>query len=532
MATDLSNWEQSSNNPNLYNRKSSVAVDHEKRRKSKRQSIRVQTNVSNGDYKVFATGEKTLGLFGNKVGKDIEIYSYDSKTDKYTIANDTYMTDLFLDRISIDTTTKVPSVTRSKFFDRFNSKIRRDTYTIAESEADTRIERRKLDRLGDYEGYKSVANKSQQPPETITRGPKSNKREKTSRNNRRDRNNSSSGPRSSTKEQTRSRPNTDILNPSNNEVFTLRPTQLSTANEITSFDYMRYPEGRIPNLGYDYIQITAYKYVPVGVPASYNDQTRKNAESRLYKDPGDVIQFPMIGSISETNQVNWTDDTVNEINNIAAGIAYNAIEGTENPLEALGKAGIDAVTSLQGVLANKEAKRAIVAYFAGQAASVPNIVQRTQGKMINNNLELLFNGPSLRSFNFSFQLRPRTKSEADLCRRIIRSLKKNSAPNKSPDFLFLTTPNIFRIQYIYNSDSPDLAENASVLSTSTEHPFMNRIKPCALTSLNVNYTPEGSYMTYEDGGSMTGYDLNLTFKEIEPIYADDHLSTPSQSMGY
>ena len=200
MATDLSNWEQSSNNPNLYNRKSSVAVDHEKRRKSKRQSIRVQTNVSNGDYKVFATGEKTLGLFGNKVGKDIEIYSYDSKTDKYTIANDTYMTDLFLDRISIDTTTKVPSVTRSKFFDKFNSKIRRDTYTIAESEADTRIERRKLDILGDYKGYKSVANKSQQPPETITRGAKKDKKTKTKRGN------SKSGPRSSTKEQTNQHP--------------------------------------------------------------------------------------------------------------------------------------------------------------------------------------------------------------------------------------------------------------------------------------------------------------------------------------
>ena len=98
--------------------------------------------------------------------------------------------------------------------------------------------------------------------------------------------------------------------------------------------------------------------------------------------------------------------------------------------------------------------------------------------------------------------------------------------------MFLTTPKIFRIQYIYNTDSPDLAESGEVLSNSTEHPFMNKIKPCALTGLNVNYTPEGSYMTYEDGGSMTGYDLNLTFKEIEPIYADDHLSTPSQSMGY
>ena len=62
----------------------------------------------------------------------------------------------------------------------------------------------------------------------------------------------------------------------------------------------------------------------------------------------------------------------------------------------------------------KKLRKQLSAYFAGQAASVPNILQRAEGKMINNNLELLFNGPSLRSFNFSFQLRPRTKSEADL----------------------------------------------------------------------------------------------------------------------
>ena len=35
-------------------------------------------------------------------------------------------------------------------------------------------------------------------------------------------------------------------------------------------------------------------------------------------------------------------------------------------------------------------------------------------------------------------------------------------------------------------------------------------------SINVNYTPDGS-MTYETNGSMVGYDLNLTFQEIEPI---------------
>ena len=55
----------------------------------------------------------------------------------------------------------------------------------------------------------------------------------------------------------------------------------------------------------------------------------------------------------------------------------------------------------------------------------------------------------------------------------------------------------------------------------TEHPYMNKIKPCALTSFNVNYTPDGSYMTYETNGSMVGYDLQMSFQEIEPVYNTD-----------
>ena len=517
MATDLSNWEQSSSDVNVYNRESSVSIDHEKRRDAKRQDIRVQTNISNGNYTIFATGTKELGLQGNASGQDIEIFSYDAQNNQYSIKDSVYMDSLFLDQLQ--------GVDRTKFFERFNSEIRIDTYNITKSESNTAVGEKRLETIEKYKGYQSAKNQSTQSPQTITNGAKSN--------------NNSSGsttsPRSSTKQQLRSTPNTDILNPPDNRAFSLQPTQLSSTDNIANFNYMRYPEGRVPNLGYDYIQITAYDYVPVGLPAAYNT-TRKSAEDTLYKDPGDVIQFPMTGSISETNAVNWTDDTVNEINNIAAGIAFNSITGGENPIDAVFKAGAAAAGSIKDAISGENSdaiKKAIVAYFAGQAAGVPNILQRAEGKMINNNLELLFNGPSLRSFNFSFQLRPRTKSEASLIRAIIRSLKKNSAPKRSADFMFLETPKIFRIQYIYNTDTPDLAENASVLTGSQkEHPYMNKIKPCALTGLNVNYTPEGSYMTYEDGGSMTGYDLNLTFKEIEPIYADDHELTPSESMGY
>ena len=43
---------------------------------------------------------------------------------------------------------------------------------------------------------------------------------------------------------------------------------------------------------------------------------------------------------------------------------------------------------------------------------------------------------------------------------------------------------------------------------------------CALTNCTVQYNPDGSYMTYDDG-SMTSYNLQLNFSELNPIYDTD-----------
>jgi len=74
----------------------------------------------------------------------------------------------------------------------------------------------------------------------------------------------------------------------------------------------------------------------------------------------------------------------------------------------------------------------------------------------------------------------------------------------------LLSPNVFKLKYISGFDGK-------------QNPYMNKIKPCALSSFNVNYTPDGSYMTYNDpdNPSMTSYDIGLIFSEIEPIYADE-----------
>jgi len=70
----------------------------------------------------------------------------------------------------------------------------------------------------------------------------------------------------------------------------------------------------------------------------------------------------------------------------------------------------------------------------------------------------------------------------------------------------LKTPNVFELRY-KKGQKP--------------HPFLNRFKQCFLETVSVNYTADGTYATYENGEpvSMT---LDLSFKEIEPVYDIDY----------
>ena len=43
---------------------------------------------------------------------------------------------------------------------------------------------------------------------------------------------------------------------------------------------------------------------------------------------------------------------------------------------------------------------------------------------------------------------------------------------------------------------------------------------CAITQVDVNYTPDGTYATYE-GGEMVAVGLTLNFQETKLIFADE-----------
>ena len=75
---------------------------------------------------------------------------------------------------------------------------------------------------------------------------------------------------------------------------------------------LRYPEMSLAGLGYDYIQIASYEYVPSGLAGSTSGLTYTPNRLRA-KSPRTTIQLPMQPSLTESNSTSWNQDTMNDI---------------------------------------------------------------------------------------------------------------------------------------------------------------------------------------------------------------------------
>ena len=268
---------------------------------------------------------------------------------------------------------------------------------------------------------------------------------------------------------------------------------------------------------FDYISIQAAEYKPTGLIAQEGDLSNVNVGTERFE----TVILPMRPNLSEQNSISVEDSSANFIQLLGGGAAAGAIEGIGNlDMGRIMDAGKKAIEEVGKLATDPATKSFVAAYFAGQAVGT-NLVGRKSGMVVNPNLTVLFSGPSLRSFNFAFPLTPRSEAEAVRIRKIIRAFKRNSSPQRSSSSAFLKSPRIFLLKYIFKSNS----------TAGTQHPFLNKFKPCMLTNFNVNYTPDNSYMTLRDG-SMTRYSIDLTFKEVTPNYADEYNDIEEQNMGF
>jgi len=263
--------------------------------------------------------------------------------------------------------------------------------------------------------------------------------------------------------------------------------------------------------GQDVLKFNMMKYVPKKF-----DQEQFGFEDRETKGRsiGSVI-LPIPAGIGDANAVSWGGNSMNAVQAALAQAALDAI--TKSPGE-----GVDSLlNSAQKVAGNSgEASTALANTLAGMASGQQGLLTRTSGAILNPNLDLLFQAPTLRPFNFNFSLSPRDPKEAEVVMKIIRFFKQGMSPIRSKSNLFLKSPHTFQLQYLLREGR-----------RSREHPFINKFKECALQSFGVQYTPTGNYSTFSDG-VMTQYNISMTFTELEPVFNDDYGDKDLAEIGF
>lgn len=230
--------------------------------------------------------------------------------------------------------------------------------------------------------------------------------------------------------------------------------------------------------------------------------TFNDRDQTIQTTKGTVI-LAIPGNVSDNNRVNWGSQDMNAGDAAVAMAALNIIKNGGPAIEALTKS-LESLATDPNV--SRDVKTGFAAFFAGNAAGVQGLLARTAGAVINPNTELLFQGPALRAFTFSFKLSPRSEAEAKMVRSIIRFFKQGMAVQRTQSELFLKAPMIYKLSF---------------RSGTTEHTFLPKTKLCALLDCSINYTPEGTYATFKDS-SMVSYDMSLTFNELDPVFNDDY----------
>ena len=339
--------------------------------------------------------------------------------------------------------------------------------------------------------------------------------------------------------------NTSSSNTSSSNTSSSNSSQTTSYKEELKRTYksrggvLRYPFEALTEKT-DYLQIDIVEYEP----ASKSSTNKSNLIGRVgtrrlpsrSRVPGGLTTQTLVNKgtillqipsqVQDGNGVRYGDS---EMNNIVGAVLQGAQDAPQalakgvmqgNPIagltdsknalkEAYKSSGLD-INNTQALFNAKIATSVVGAF--GANVSVNQLLARQEGQIFNPNMELLFDGPTLRNFRFSFKMTPRSQEEAEQCKLIIRTFKMNMAPKvtsgRGKQSLFLNTPNVFQLRY---------------KTGYRNHPFLHKFKQCFLTDISVNYTGEGVYATYENREPVSMI-MDLTFKELEPIYDQDYFN--------
>lgn len=139
---------------------------------------------------------------------------------------------------------------------------------------------------------------------------------------------------------------------------------------------------------------------------------------------------------------------------------------------------------------------------------------RSAGVAVNPQVELLYQGTSLRTYDFIFRFQPRSQKESQVIASIIQVFKYFSSPAIQAHTYgrYVIIPGEFDITFKFGQ---------------AINPFISKISTCALLGLTTNYNPSDHWATMVDGAPPE-IELQLRFMETDMIY-QNIMATPDGS---
>lgn len=147
------------------------------------------------------------------------------------------------------------------------------------------------------------------------------------------------------------------------------------------------------------------------------------------------------------------------------------------------------------------------------SVSLSQLMSGVSGTIMNPNVEMMYEAPELRGFQLRFKMQARDLGESKAIRGICTQFKRalhasyggNTFGTIAETGQMITVPKIVQVSFMTGSKLNE---------------YVPQYKPCALTQVDVNYTPDGAWATLPDG-SPVATELALTFKETKLIYSQE-----------
>ena len=158
----------------------------------------------------------------------------------------------------------------------------------------------------------------------------------------------------------------------------------------------------------------------------------------------------------------------------------------------------------------------------------------TRGVVINPNAELLYDAPEMREIGMIFRLVPRNYDESVEIREIVRMFRQASMPSWGSEDINLVSgqkdqTNNFNFGDMNNWIHVPKLCKFTFMTGAKANKHIIQYKPCAISGVEVNYTPDGTWSSHTNptsdnvmpGSPPTAVELRLNFMETKLIYADE-----------